>query len=122
MAMAHVTCVVDRLKAWPRAVSLMYPPRNTAPSVNAAPTSDASTTLPGRSLYIHRPTSRAIGIVQAMVNVPQEEPETRRTEPGGIGACQGPKNVACGPPPTGHMWVSGCTHFMSPGVLRLKLS
>src|SRR4051794_18331588 len=91
MAMAQVTCVVDRLKAWPRAVSLTYPPRNTAPSVNAAPTIDASTTLPGRSRYIHRPTSRAMGIVQAIVNVPQDEPGTRRTDPAGMAAsvCHG---------------------------------
>src|SRR3954453_19806489 len=90
MAMAHVTCVVDRLKAWPRAVSLMYPPRNTAPSVRAAPTSDASTTLPGRSLYIHRPTSKAMGIVQAIVNVPHDEPGTRRTASAGSHADHGP--------------------------------
>src|SRR3954471_10203308 len=96
--MAHVTCVVDRLKAWPRAVSLMYPPRNTAPSVRAAPTIDASTTLPGRRRYIHRPTSRAMGIVQAMVNVPQDEPETRRTAPGGMAASTTPASSDAAPP------------------------
>src|SRR4051794_40338030 len=121
MAMAQVTWVVDRLKAWPSGVSLMYPPRKTAPSVRAAPTIDASTTLPGRSLYIHRPTSRAMGIVQAMVNVPHDEPETRRTEPAGIEASLGPKNETCGPPSTGVPRASHRPHFISVGVLRLKL-
>src|SRR4051794_10115255 len=86
-----MTCLSVRLNAWPKVVSLIQPPRKTAPSVRAAPTIDASTVLPGRSLYIQRPTSRAIGIVQAMVNVPQEEPGTMRAEFGGMGpsVCQG---------------------------------
>ena len=44
---------------------------------------DASTTRPGRILYMYSPTNSAIGIVQAMVKVPQEEPGTRRTAPAG---------------------------------------
>ena len=44
---------------------------------------DASTTRPGRMLYIHKPTNRAIGMVQAMVNVPQEEPGTVCEHPDG---------------------------------------
>ena len=47
---------------------------------------DASITRPGRILYMYRPTNSAIGIVQAMVNVPQEEPGTRRTAPAGRAA------------------------------------
>src|SRR6476620_3298201 len=86
-----MTCVSVRLNAWPKAVSLIQPPRKTAPSVRVAPTIDASTVFPGRTLYIHRPTSRAIGIVQAIVNVPHEEPGTMRAEPVGIGpsVCHG---------------------------------
>ena len=38
---------------------------------------------PLRMRYIHRPTNRAIGIVQAMVNVPQELPGTTWTHPAG---------------------------------------
>ncbi len=34
--------------------------------------SDASTTFPLRMRYMHRPTNSAIGIVQAMVNVPHD--------------------------------------------------
>src|SRR3954468_16646013 len=51
-------------------------PATTAASVRTPPMSDASTTRPGRMRYIHSPTSRAIGIVQAMVNVPHELPGT----------------------------------------------
>src|SRR4051794_41859378 len=43
--------------------------------------SDASTTRPFRILYMYRPTNSAIGMVQAMVNVPQDEPGTSRTAP-----------------------------------------
>src|SRR3954467_2986986 len=87
-AIAQMTCLSVRLNAWPSAVSLIQPPRKTAPSVRVAPTIDASTVFPGRSLYIHRPTSRAIGIVQAMVNVPQEEPGTMRSDLGGMAAAR----------------------------------
>ena len=52
----------------------MSPPRIVAPMTPAAPISDASVTRPGRMRYIHRLTSSAIGIVQAMVNVPQALP------------------------------------------------
>ena len=44
---------------------------------------DASTVRPGRILYMYRPTNSAIGIVQAMVNVPHDEPGTSRTAPAG---------------------------------------
>ncbi len=71
-----------RLKAWampdPGAI---IPPMKVAARVRAAPMSDASTTFPGRILYMYRPTNKAMGIVQAMVNVPQYEPGTRRTAP-----------------------------------------
>jgi hypothetical protein len=39
--------------------------------------------VPGRILYIHKPTSSAIGIVQAIVKVPHELPGTRRTASAG---------------------------------------
>src|SRR5690242_11838380 len=89
--MAQTTCLSVRLKAWPKPVSLIQPPKKTAPSVRLAPMMEASTVFPGRNLYIHRPTSRAIGIVQAIVKVPQEEPGTMRAEFGGIApsVCQG---------------------------------
>src|ERR1041385_5841645 len=35
------------------------------------PMTDASAILPGRILYIHRPVSRAAGMVTMMVNMPQ---------------------------------------------------
>jgi hypothetical protein len=35
---------------------------------------------------MYKPTNSAIGIVQAMVNVPQDEPGTRRDAPAGIAA------------------------------------
>ena len=38
---------------------------------------------PGRSLCIHRPTSKAIGIVQAMVNAPHDDPGTTCLVPAG---------------------------------------
>src|SRR5215217_6327334 len=60
-----------------------YPPSTVAPSVRPPPMIEASTTWPGRILYMYRPTSNAIGIVQAIVKVPQELPGTRRTELGG---------------------------------------
>src|SRR5678810_820984 len=56
---------------------------NVAANVSTPPTIDASTTCPGRILYIHNPTSSAMGIVHAMVNIPHEEPGTRRTAPSG---------------------------------------
>src|SRR5262249_45378440 len=58
-------------------------PANVAASTAAAPRSDASRILPLRRRYMYQPTKRAIGIVQAMVNVPQELPGTRRRVSGG---------------------------------------
>src|SRR5262249_42977972 len=58
-------------------------PTTTAPSVARAPSSDASTTAPLRILYMYRPTNSAMGMVQAMVKVPQELPGTTWTQPGG---------------------------------------
>src|SRR5439155_25781860 len=60
-----------------------HPPTNVATSVSAPPMSDASTIRPLRILYMYRPTNRAMGMVQAIVNVPHDEPGTRRTAPGG---------------------------------------
>src|SRR5262245_17009783 len=55
----------------------------TAPRVIAPPTMDASTIRPLRMRYIHRPTKSAIGIVQAIVNVPQLLPGITCFEPAG---------------------------------------
>jgi len=40
----------------------------------APPMSEASTTFPLRMRYMYTPTSKAMGIVQKMVKVPQELP------------------------------------------------
>src|SRR4051794_6425604 len=56
-------------------------PAIVAASTPAAPTSEASTTLPLRNRYMYQPTNSAIGIVQAMVNVPHELPGTSRLAP-----------------------------------------
>src|SRR5438270_827852 len=40
---------------------------------------DASTTWPGRILYMYSPTNSAIGMVQAIVNVPHGLPGIART-------------------------------------------
>src|SRR3954452_24109075 len=53
-------------------------PANVAASTAAAPITDASTVFPGRNLDMYQPTNSAIGIVQAIVNVPQELPGTSR--------------------------------------------
>src|SRR5262245_36419798 len=58
-------------------------PATVTPVGAAAPHSEASTTRPLRSLYMYRPTSSAMGIVQAMVNAPQELPGTSCTTPEG---------------------------------------
>src|SRR5690348_13225257 len=58
-------------------------PTTTAASTRAPPITDASATRPGRMRYIHRPTNRAIGTVQAMVNVPHELPGTICLDPAG---------------------------------------
>ena len=44
---------------------------------------DASTTRPLRILYMYSPTNSAIGIVQAMVNVPHELPGIACRTPSG---------------------------------------
>src|SRR5262249_46523361 len=49
-------------------------PATVAPRTPIPPMIEASATLPLRILYIHRPTNSAMGIVQAMVKVPQELP------------------------------------------------
>ena len=55
--------------------------------------SDASTTFPLRNRYMYQPTNSAIGIVQAIVNVPHELPGTSRrafsgrTQPVAVGIC-----------------------------------
>ena len=52
---------------------------------------EASTTFPLRRRYMYQPTKRAIGIVQAIVKVPHDEPGTSRracsgsTRPGPLG-------------------------------------
>src|SRR3954453_19262101 len=53
-------------------------PAPVAASTPAAPTTEASTTRPLRNLYMYQPTNSAIGIVQAIVNVPHELPGTSR--------------------------------------------
>src|SRR6478736_1759041 len=58
-------------------------PAIVTPIVAAAPISEASRILPLRSLYMYSPTKSAIGIVQAIVNVPQELPGTSCVTPAG---------------------------------------
>ena len=58
-------------------------PTKTAVSVSAAPINEACTTAPGRIRYMYSPTKSAIGIVQAIVNVPHEEPGTSTSQPSG---------------------------------------
>src|SRR3954453_8887775 len=68
-------------------------PAPVAASTPAAPTSDASTTRPLRNRYMYQPTNSAIGIVQAIVNVPHELPGTTRLAPFGrttLGPCPCP--------------------------------
>src|SRR4051794_7816876 len=72
-----------RFRASPSAVPGTMPPTKVAAKVRAPPIRDASSTLPGRSLYIHNPTRSAMGIVQAIVNVPHELPGTTRIALGG---------------------------------------
>ncbi len=45
--------------------------------------SDASPMRPLRMRYIHRPTNSAMGMVQAMVNRPQDEPGITQDDPSG---------------------------------------
>src|SRR3954453_11370373 len=53
-------------------------PAPVAASTPAAPTTEASTIFPLRNRLMYQPTNSAIGIVQAIVNVPHELPGTRR--------------------------------------------
>src|SRR4051794_8829878 len=96
--MAITTCHADKLNQWPTSWLATHPPAKVATSVRAAPMIDASITRPGRILYMYRPMNRAIGIVQAMVNVPHEEPGTRRTAPAGMGMITGPFGCSSVPP------------------------
>src|SRR4051812_45651595 len=82
-AIDQTTVVSFSAKTWPQEELATKPPMKVASSVSSPPTIEASTTFPGRILYIHKPTSSAMGIVQAMVKVPQDEPGTRRTAPTG---------------------------------------
>src|SRR5437879_10634950 len=58
-------------------------PATVAARTPAAPISDASRTRPLRMRYMYRPTNRAMGMVQAMVKVPQDEPGTTWAQPAG---------------------------------------
>src|SRR5262245_7121251 len=58
-------------------------PTTVAISTPPAPISDASMTRPLRILYMYRPTNRAIGMVQKIVNVPHDDPGTGSTVPAG---------------------------------------
>src|ERR1019366_2007037 len=59
----------------------MEPPATVATSTPTGPMADASTTRPLRKRYIQKLTNSAIGIVQAMVKVPQELPGMTCTQP-----------------------------------------
>src|SRR2546423_217737 len=82
MAMAIVTCWAERKNQAPNEVFCTHPPRNVAPSVSAPPMIDASTMRPGRILYMYNPTNSAMGIVQAIVKVPQLLPGVTRAASG----------------------------------------
>ena len=58
-------------------------PKTVTATTATAPISDASTTCPLRIRYMYKPTKSAIGMVQAMVNVPQELPLTICLHPAG---------------------------------------
>src|ERR1043166_9412558 len=45
-------------------------PRNTPSITTVTPITEASATLPGRSLYIQKPVTSAAGIVTTIVNIP----------------------------------------------------
>src|SRR5579883_1176675 len=76
-------------------------PATTAARISAPPMSDASTTRPGRRRYMYSPTRSATGIVQAMVNVPQELPGTSWTEPAGRMYSVGSFEIVFGSTPGG---------------------
>src|SRR5262245_52642463 len=58
-------------------------PATVAAIVSTAPINDACTTAPLLMRYMYRPTNSAIGIVQAIVKVPHDEPGTSTSHPGG---------------------------------------
>lgn len=58
-------------------------PATVTASVAAAPMREASKIFPRRSLYMYKPTNNAMGIVQAIVKVPQELPGTACLMPEG---------------------------------------
>src|SRR5947209_1759916 len=76
--MAPMVWSRDSSKSGRKLDSGIHAPATVAASTPAAPTSDASTTFPLRNRYMYQPTNSAIGIVQAMVNVPHELPGTSR--------------------------------------------
>ena len=55
------------------------PPPTSAISNNSAPMIDASPTFPGRQRFIHQPISKAMGIVQAIVNSPHGDARSALT-------------------------------------------
>ena len=68
---AQQICVPDQVNAAAQTgcCDTHCPP--TSPHISSTtPITDASTTLPGRMLFIHQPISRAIGMVVAIVNSP----------------------------------------------------
>src|SRR5436309_1219211 len=74
-------------------------PATVAASTPTAPTSEASTTRPLRNRYMYQPTNSAIGIVQAMVNVPHELPGTSRVAP--LGSVKPPPGLLLSLAPAG---------------------
>src|SRR5262245_38323250 len=76
-ARAKIVQFFDRLNTSRSGECGIQLPAIVAASTSAAPISDASTTLPLRILYMYRATKSAIGIVQAMLNMPHDEPGTR---------------------------------------------
>src|SRR3954463_8405873 len=76
--MAKIVHSRDRLNIGSSRGPGMYAPATVAARTPTAPSSDASTTFPLRNRYMYQPTSNAIGIVQAIVNVPHELPRTSR--------------------------------------------
>ena len=73
-----MVCSFDREKYGSSAEPGLQEPATVAKRTRPAPIALASVIgLPGRSQYIQMLTSRAIGIVAAMVKVPQEEPGSR---------------------------------------------
>src|SRR5262249_5787779 len=97
-------------------------PSTTAPSVSAPPITEASITCPLRMRYIQRPTKSAMGIVQAMVNVPQLLPGMTWTLPLGnvmvTGASAGPGPIS--PLGTGTRTRNGSGRLLSTAELGYR--